>query len=146
MLRTHIQWSVRKITVMSTDPASFGAFQRHFPDDACAAYLASLRWPDGFQCPACGHDEAWMLETKSWTYECARCHKQTSITAGTVMHGSKLSLSMWFRAVFLMATHSDGLSASELQRQLGLGSYKTAWMLSAKLRQVMVDHGNISRH
>ena len=78
--------------------------------------------------------------------QCARCRKQTSITAGTVMHGSKLSLSMWFRAVFLMATHSDGLSASELQRQLGLGSYKTAWMLSAKLRRVMVDRGNISRH
>ena len=122
------------------------AFQRRFPDDACAAYLASLRWPDGFQCPACGHDVAWMLETKSWTYECTRCGKQTSITAGTVMHGSKLSLSMWFHAVYLMATHSDGLSASELQRQLGLGSYKTAWILSAKLRQAMVDYGNISRH
>ena len=70
----------------------------------------------------------------------------TSITAGTVMHGSKLPLSMWFRAVFLMATHSDRLSASELQRQLGLGSYKTAWMLSAKLRRVMIDQGNISQH
>ena len=87
-----------------------------------------------------------MLEAKSWTYECAGCRKQTSITAGTVMHGSKLPLSMWFRAVFLMATHPDGFSASELQRQLGLGSYKTAWMLSAKLHRVMVEHGNISRH
>lgn len=131
---------------MAKDPASFMAFQRRFPDDACAAYLAALRWLDGFRCPACGHDEAWLLETKSWTYECAGCCKQTSITAGTVMHGSKLPLSMWFRAVFLMATHSDGLSASELQRQLELGSYKTAWMLSAKLRRVMVDHGNISGH
>ena len=70
---------------MAKDPTSFMAFQRRFPDDACAAYLAALRWPDGFHCPACGHDEAWMLETKSWTYECAGCRKQTSITAGTVM-------------------------------------------------------------
>ncbi len=130
---------------MSTDPASFAEFQRRFPEDACAAFLASLRWPDGFQCPTCGHDHAWMLETKSWTYECAECRKQTSITAGTVMHGSKLSLSMWFRAAYLMATHPDGLSAMELQRQLDLGSYKTAWQLTAKLRRAMVDHNNFSR-
>ncbi len=128
---------------MAPDPSSLIAFQQRFPDDACAAYLAALRWPGGFHCPICGHDQAWILETKSWTYECAGCGKQTSVTAGTIMHGSKLPLSVWFCAAYLMATHPDGLSAMELQRQLRLGSYKTAWLLCAKLRRAMIDQ-NVS--
>jgi hypothetical protein len=55
------------------------------------------------------------------------------------MHGSKLPLSVWFWAAYLMATHSNGISAFQLWRQLGLGSYKTAWLLAAKLRRAMVD-------
>ncbi len=121
-------------------PRSLIAFQRRFPDEAaCAAYLTDLRWPGGFRCPACGHDRAWKLETKAWTYECRGCRRQTSLRAGTLLHGSKLPLSVWFWAAYLMATHSNGISALQLQRQLGLGSYKTAWLLCAKLRVAMVD-------
>ena len=133
-----------EIPVITPDPYSLIAFQQRFPDEACAAYLAALRWPDGFHCPSCGHDQAWMLETKSWTYECVGCGKQTSVTAGTIMHGSKLPLRAWFCAAYLMATCPDGISALELQRQLGLGSYKTAWLLSYKLRRAMVDCNNDS--
>ena len=125
---------------MSDFPRSLIAFQRHFPDEgACAAYLASMRWSGGFRCPACDHHHAWMLDTKAWTYECAECGKQTSVTAGTIMHGSKLPLTVWFWAAYLMATHSNGISALQLWRQLGLGSYKTAWLLCAKLRRAMAD-------
>ncbi len=125
---------------MADFPRSLIAFQRCFPDDdACAAYLVSVRWPDGFRCPACGHDHAWELETKAWTFECGRCHRQTSVRAGTIMHGSKLPLQAWFWAAYLMATHSNGISARQLQGQLGLGSYKSAWLLCAKLRYAMVD-------
>lgn len=120
-------------------PRSLPAFVQRFPDDAaCAAWLAARRWPDGFVCPACGHAKGWALATKAHTFECARCHKQTSVTAGTVMHGSKLPLTIWFLAAYLMTTHSNGMSARQLQRQLGLGSYKSAWLLCAKLRQAMV--------
>lgn len=120
-------------------PRSLPDFQRRFPDDAaCAAYLAAARWPEGFTCPSCAHRKAWQLETKAFTYECSRCRRQTSVTAGTVMHGSKLGLSVWFWAAYLMATHSNGISALQLQKQLGLGSYKTAWLLCAKLRRAMV--------
>ncbi len=125
---------------MSDHPSSLIAFQRHFPDDdACARYLAELRWPEGFVCPACGQRSAWQLRSKPWTYECRGCRRQTSLKAGSVMHGSKLSLGLWFWAAYLMATHSNGISALQLQRQLGLGSYKTAWLLCAKLRAAMVD-------
>jgi len=78
---------------MTDFPRSLLEFQRQFPDEAaCAGHLAGTRWPDGFVCPACGHRKAWALDTKAWTYECARCRRQTSVRAGTVMHGSKLPL------------------------------------------------------
>jgi hypothetical protein len=69
----------------------------------------------------------------------AACGRQTSVTAGTIMHATKLPLTTWFWAAFLTATHSNGISALQLQSQLGLGSYPTAWMLCAKLRRAMVD-------
>ena len=120
-------------------PRSLIEFQRRFPDeDACAAYLARARWPHGFRCPACGHDKGWELATKAFTFECAACGKQTSVTAGTILHGSKLPLTAWFWAAYLMATHSNGISALQLRNQLGLGSYKSAWLLCAKLRRAMV--------
>jgi hypothetical protein len=100
--------------------------------------LAALRWPDGFTCPGCGVSKAWRLETKSWTYQCARCGRQTSVTAGTIMHHSKLPLTTWFWAAYVMATQPSGISALQLQCELGLGSYKTAWLLCAKLRRSML--------
>jgi predicted RNA-binding Zn-ribbon protein involved in translation (DUF1610 family)/transposase-like protein len=125
---------------MSDFPRSLLEFQRRFPDDtACAAYLAAARWPDGFVCPDCGGARACVLAAKAHTYQCSTCHKQTSVTAGTVMHGSHLSLTVWFWAAYLMATHSNGISARQLWRQLGLGSYKSAWLLCAKLRRAMVN-------
>ena len=63
------------------------------------------------------------LSLQAFTYECAACGRQTSVTAGTIMHGSKLPLTVWFWAAHLMATHSNGISALQLQRLLGLGSY-----------------------
>ena len=125
---------------MTDFPRSLLEFQRRFPDDAaCAAYLAAARGSEGFVCPECGGPRACLLVTKKHTYQCSACHRQTAVTAGTVMHGSKLSLTVWFWAASLMATHSNGISARQLWRQLGLGSYKSAWLLCAKLRRAMVD-------
>ena len=121
-------------------PRSLIEFQGRFATEgACAEYLFERRWPDGFVCPGCGGGRAWLLKTKAFTYECADCGRQTSVTAGTIVHASKLPLTIWFWAAFLMATHSNGISALQLQNQLGLGSYRTAWMLCAKLRRAMVN-------
>lgn len=125
---------------MKKFPKSLLEFQQMFPDDrACAAYLFEQRWPEGFVCPACGSVRAWELRSKPFTWECADCGRQTSVTAGMVMHGSKLPLTTWFWAAYLMASHSNGISALQLMKQLGLGSYRTAWMLCHKLRRAMVD-------
>ncbi len=107
---TNEEHSAPEVPACPIFPRSLIAFQRRFRDEAaCAAYLADVRWPEGFRCPACGHGRAWRLETKPWTYECRRCTRQTpglNPGAGTIMHGSKLVLNIWFWAA--MATHSNG--------------------------------------
>ena len=90
-------------------------------------------------CPACDHVKGWALRGKVHTFECAGCRRQTSVTAGTIMHASKLALTVWFWAAYLMATHSNGISALQLQKQLGIGSYRSAWLLAHKLRTAMVN-------
>ena len=127
---------------MSGAPRSFIEFQKRFDsDEACTAYLFAARWPDGFRCPACGGLKAWPHRGKALAFQCASCNRQTSVTSGTVMHGSKLPLALWFWAAYLLVSHSNGVSALQLKCQLGLGSYKTAWLLLAKLRRAMVTPG-----
>ena len=125
---------------MGEVPRSLREFEARFPDDqACARWLLARRWPDGFRCPACGHDKGWELGRGTLLIECAKCHRQTSVTAGTVLHRSHLPLRVWFLAAWLVATHRNGISARQLRLQLGLGGYKTAWLLLQKLRRAMVD-------
>ena len=113
-------------------------FQERFAtEDACLEYLAASRWPDGFACPACGSGRAWVLARRH-LWECADCRQQTSVTAGTVMHGTRTPLRVWFWAAYLVATHHPGISAKRLQRQLGLSRYETAWLILQKLRRAMV--------
>ena len=125
---------------MAELPRSLPEFEARFPDEAaCARWLLAKRWPDGFRCPACGHDKGWELGRERLTLQCAACERQVSVTAGTALHGSHLGLRTWFLAAWLVATHKNGMSARQLWRQLGLGSYKTAWLLLRKLRRAMVD-------
>ena len=127
---------------MAEPPRSLPEFERQFPDDAaCARWLAAERWPAGFRCPACGRGKAWELGRERLTLQCTACERQVSVTAGTVLHKSHLPLRTWFLAAWLMATHTNGISARQLGRQLGLGSHKSAWLLVRKLRRAMVDPG-----
>jgi transposase-like protein len=112
-------------------------FQERFATEAaCLEYLAASRWPQGFTCPGCGGRRAWVLERRH-LWECASCHLQTSVTAGTVMHGTRTPLRLWFWAAYLVATHHPGISAKQLQRQLAI-RYETAWLILQKLRRAMV--------
>src|SRR5271169_4018990 len=118
---------------------SLSEFQETFPDEAsCVAFLSERRWPKGFVCPGCGEQRAAALKSRPRLHECLDCGRQTSVTAGTTMHRSKLPLTTWFWAAHLMTTHSNGMSARQLEDQLGV-TYKTAWLLTQKLRRSMVD-------
>ncbi len=120
-------------------PTSFAEFQRRFcTDEACICFLAQSRWPDGFICPRCSGKEAFRLRRRG-LYQCKSCGYQVSVTAGTVMHRTRTPLVQWFRAVYLMTTLTPGISALQLQRQLGLVSYQTAWTMLHKLRRATVN-------
>ncbi len=91
-------------------------FQKEFPDEArCAAFLQARRWPDGFVCPACGKGRAVALKSRPRLFKGLDCGRQTSLIAGTAMHRSKLPLTTWFWAAHVMATHSNGMSARQLE-------------------------------
>jgi transposase-like protein len=114
--------------------------ERFATEEACRTYLEKVRWPEGFICPACSGREGWRLEKREMM-ECASCHRQTSLTAGTVFHGTRKPLRLWFRAMFLMTAQKLGLSAKNFQRLMGLTSYQTAWTWLHKLRRAMVRKG-----
>jgi transposase-like protein len=119
-------------------PRTLGEFQRRFvATEACWLYLAESRWPDGFRCPRCGAEAALELPARL-LWGCQRCGHDTSVTAGTVLHRTRLPLTQWFWAAYLMTTYTPGLSALQLQRQLGISRYETAWVMLQKLRRAMV--------
>jgi transposase-like protein/ribosomal protein L37AE/L43A len=114
-------------------------FQQRFgSEEACREYLFASRWPDGFVCPACGSVRAGEMHRLRLLWQCKDCGQQTSATAGTVMHGTHMPLRTWFWAAYLVATHHPGISAKQLQRQLALSRYETAWLILQKLRRAMV--------
>ena len=120
-------------------PKSLQQFQADFSSEqACQAYLAACRWPEGFVCPGCGGRRAYEL-VKQRRWQCSSCRCQVSLTAGTILHNTKTPLTTWFWAAYLMSTDKRGISALLLQRQLGLPRYETAWMMLHKFRRAMVN-------
>ena len=119
-------------------PTDLSQFDRFFPDEeACAAYLESLRWPDGFLCPKCGHaGRTWRM--RRGLLLCSQCRAQTSVTAGTIFEGTRKPLRLWFIAAWEITSQKYGANAIGVQRVLGLKSYKTAWSWLHKLRRAMV--------
>lgn len=119
-------------------PRTLAEFQTQFAtDEACAAYLHQCRWEEGFRCPRCRHATSYVIASRSLE-KCAACDYQVSVTAGTVLHRTKMPLRLWFWAAYFVATHTPGISALQLQRQLGLRRYETAWTLLQKLRRAML--------
>jgi transposase-like protein len=114
-------------------------FQRRFPDEAtCRAYLFDSRWPEGFRCPRCGSQSATALPRRL-LWQCSTCRYQASVTAGTVLHRTRTPLHLWFWGAYLVTTATPGISALQLQRQLGIKRYETAWTMLHKLRRAMVN-------
>jgi transposase-like protein len=121
-------------------PQSLPEFQHRFPDEqSCAAYLEEMRWPKGFVCPACNQTApAYRIAKREDVLQCRHCRKQTSLTAGTIMHRSHSPLRNWFWGAYLVTTHTPGISAVQFQRQIGLTRYETAFQMLHKLRAGMV--------
>lgn len=117
---------------------SLREFQARFgTEPQCGRALQEARWPDGFRCPSCegGVYSAFTRQGRAY-WQCNACRTQTSLTAGTVFDASKLPLTVWFLAMYLLTQTKTGMSALELHRHLGV-SYRSAWLVKHKLMAVM---------
>lgn len=111
-------------------------FQKSFgTEEQCRQYLFEKRWPDGFECPKCGHKEYYDVKSRN-LYQCKACNHQASVTAGTVMDKTQTPLVKWFMALYLMAQDKRGISALSLKKHISI-AYDTAWKMCHKIRRAM---------
>jgi hypothetical protein len=122
---------------------SVAEFERMFSnEDVCCAYLVARRWPEGVRCPRCGALNPHKLPNRPWSWQCYECAPQTSYRfshiAGTIFENTNKPLRDWYRVVHLMLT-SKGMSALQIMRYMGFGSYKTAWEMCHKVRVALME-------
>ena len=119
---------------------SLSEFQRLYGTEGpCEAALEKARWPDGFRCPRCGgHEHGLVYGRRLKRYQCRSCGHQATLTAGTIMQATKLPLTTWFQAFYLIGQAKTGISSLELSRHLGV-KYDTAWLLHNKVLRAMSE-------
>ena len=116
-----------------------------FPDEeTCKRYLVERRWPHGVACPKCGNVKVWHVTHRPFHWICKACNKngyRFSVISGTVFENTKYPLRDWFKVIFLMAQSKKGMSALQIHRMLGTGSYETAWYMCHRIRAAMKNAG-----
>jgi len=119
-------------------PNDFQEFLVQFNDeDSCRHYLFEMRWPNGFICPKCKTDAKYWLTSQNMIH-CSICGHQASLTAGTIFHGTRKPLLLWFHIMWWVVAQKTGVSASNMMDFMGFTSYDTAWTWLQKLRRAMV--------
>ena len=120
---------------------TIGQFERLFPhEDACKQYLTNNRWPEGVTCPRCGNDQVWALESKPFHWSCKNCSVEGyrfSVLVGTIFENTNKPLREWFRVMHMMLTSKKGISALQIYRVMGFGSYNTALLMCNKIRAAL---------
>lgn len=130
--------------VKFTQQMTVPQFEKLFPDDdACKRYLVARRWTKGVCCPRCGSDKVFELKTMPFKWECMECGKSTSyrfsVLVGTIFENTNVSLKTWFKVIYLMLTSKKGISALQVQRMMGFGSYSTAHYMCHRIRAGLSD-------
>jgi len=117
-----------------------------FPtNDACKQFLLDRRWPEGVHCPRCGNAKVYTVYSRPWHWCCNICAKKPrqpyrfSITVGTIFDNTKYPLKTWFEVLWQMLNSKKGVSALQIQRQIGCKAYRTAWYMCHRLRASMYD-------
>jgi transposase-like protein len=106
----------------------------------CKAYLTKRRWPDGVHCPRCGNLKVWEVKSRPFHWLCKACNKngyRFSVITGTIFENTKYPLVEWFKVAFLMYHSKKGMSALQIHRMIGTGSYETAWSMCHRIRVAM---------
>ncbi len=126
-------------TVPSIIPKTLPKFLARFSsEESCRNYLVRQQRQGGFNCPSCANTRAYWLERRG-TWKCTDCRRHVPMTFGTPMHGSRQPLKLWFHAAYLVASQQPRLSARQLQKQLGIKRYETAWNMLRRLREAMAE-------
>src|SRR5580698_8054807 len=115
-----------------------------FPtDDDCKRYLVARRWPEGIHCPRCGNVDVYPVTNRPFHWQCSKCAKaggyRFSVLVGTIFENTNKPLRDWFRVIHLMLTSKKGISALQIYRMLGFGSYRTAWSMCMRIRTALAD-------
>jgi len=114
-------------------------------EDACRGYLVARRWPEGVHCPRCGNPKVYDLKAMEWHWQCTQCAPggstgyRFSHIAGTIFENTNKPLRDWFRVVHMMLTSKKGVSALQVKRVMGFGSYETAWSMCHKIRTALME-------
>src|ERR1051325_3564807 len=117
-------------------------FLQKFPDEAtCEKYIMDSRFPRGVFCPTCGSHTIYRLE-KQKRFKCGKCKKQFTVRTGSILAESKVSLQQWLMAMWILTTHSKGISSVQLAKTLGV-TQKTAWFLAHRIREAYADKSKI---
>jgi transposase-like protein len=121
-------------------PMTLAELEKKFPHEkACKSYLAARRWPSQVSCPRCGSiDEVYELQSQEFKWECMACAQgnayRFSVLVGTIFENTNVDLTIWFKVIYLMLVSKKGISALQVQRMMGLGSYRTAWSMCHRIR------------
>src|SRR5439155_2100135 len=135
-------------TALQESPKTFADFDRLFPDEAaCKTYLVGRRWPNGVTCPRCGNPKVYALKARPfhWVCKSEKCLKASktgsrfSLYVGTIFETTNFPLRTWFRVLYLMLSSKKGMSALQIHRMIGSGSYRTAWYIAHRLRAGLAD-------
>src|SRR4029077_14150649 len=128
-----------------TRQMTLAEFDRLFPNEtACKTYLVASRWPKAVSCPRCGNGKVYALKTRPFNWVCKKCGDtpyRFSVTVGTIFENTNYKLLVWFKVLYLMLTSKKGISALQIHRMIGSGSYRTAWFMCHRLRAAMHDPG-----
>ena len=136
---------------MAKQQSIFEVVKRFNTKARCVLHLERIRWPHGLECIHCKGKRVMKFRAKGKTgkdrflYECVDCRYQYSVTVGTIFHDSHLSLVKWFLAIYMICSAKKGISAKQLQRDLEIGSYKTAWYMAHRIRLAMQEDPQFCR-
>jgi transposase-like protein/IS1 family transposase len=118
-------------------------FEKLFPtDEACKQYLTARRWPKGVYCPRCGNEKVYELKARPFNWQCQNCDKRGyrfSVLVGTILENTNIGLKRWFQVVYFLLTSKKGMSALQIHRMMGFGSYRTAWYMCHRVRGGLID-------
>ena len=128
-------------SAMQVHQMTIAQFEKQFPnEDACRDYLTANRWPQGVRCPRCEHEHVYALETRPHHWQCHNCAVagyRFSVLVGTIFENTNKPLRDWFRVMHMMLTSKKGISALQVYRVMGFGSYNTALLMCNKIRAAL---------